>query len=210
MREGLACRACGAAQRASHIAQILVELYGDATCPSLKALCAMPSFAALTVAEMNQCAQLHQFLRLLPKLHYSEFGSLDPTVPSENALDLSYEDGTFDLFLTSDTLEHVPDVGRALAEIHRVLKPDGRHIFTVPVVWGRSDTRRRAIVEDGRIIHLLLPPCYHGGSVNPDDCLAFYEYGDDIVDIVCRAGFAVEVRTGGNVAIRTLVSRRLG
>ena len=208
-REGLTCRACGASQRASHIAQVLLDLYGYPGCPSLAALCAAPFFAALDVAELNECAQLHQFLRSLPKLRYSEFGSLDPLVSSESVLDMSYRDGTFDLFLTSDTLEHVPDVDRALAEIYRVLKPGGRHIFTVPAVWGRPDTRRRAIIQDGLIVHLMLPPCYHGGSVNPDDCLAFYEYGDDIVDIVRRAGFAVEVHTGGNVAIRTLVTTRL-
>lgn len=40
--------------------------------------------------------------------------------------------GEFDLVWCSEVLEHIPDVGFALSEIRRVLKPDGRALITVP------------------------------------------------------------------------------
>jgi SAM-dependent methyltransferase len=208
LREGEKCRDCGRSARSRQIARTLVSLYGNGQ-RSLSELCRDPAFRSLAIAEINQCASLHEWLVDHPGLRYSEYGSTDPEVPSEDTMDLSYADGSFDLVLTSDTLEHVPDLGRSLAEIRRVLRPGGRHVFTIPVIWDRQETKRRAIVEYGKIVHLL-PPCYHGGSLNPEDCLAFYEYGSEVLDEVRAAGFEVNLFTAPkNPALRTIVSRRL-
>ena len=51
----------------------------------------------------------------------------------ENLERLSFADNSFDLVITADVLEHVGDLKAALFEIARVLKPGGRHVFTVPV-----------------------------------------------------------------------------
>lgn len=42
------------------------------------------------------------------------------------------ESGAFDSALCSEVLEHVPDPGRAIAEMHRVLRVQGKLILTVP------------------------------------------------------------------------------
>ncbi len=42
------------------------------------------------------------------------------------AEEIPYDDGSFDVVVTTQVLEYVPDVPRALAEIHRVLKSGGR------------------------------------------------------------------------------------
>jgi SAM-dependent methyltransferase len=49
-----------------------------------------------------------------------------------DALHLPYPDRSFDIVVLFDLLEHVPDVGRAVAEIARVLKPGGRFHGFVP------------------------------------------------------------------------------
>ena len=49
-----------------------------------------------------------------------------------DALRLPYPDATFDVVVLFDLLEHVPDVGQAVAEIGRVLKPGGRFHGFVP------------------------------------------------------------------------------
>jgi SAM-dependent methyltransferase len=207
-REGKICCICERNGRSRQIARVLVKQYG-VRARSLAELVGESAFRSLVIAELNQCAQLHEFLAALPGLRYTEYGSTDPAVPSEDVLNLSYQDGSFDLVLTSDTLEHVPDCERALAEIHRVLKPGGLHVFTIPVIWDQALSRRRAIVDGGRLVHLV-PPVYHGGSVNVDDCLAFYDYGADIVDIVRSAGFEVElVEDRRNRALKTLVTRKV-
>lgn len=41
-------------------------------------------------------------------------------------------DGSYDTVLCSEVLEHVPDPTAAVAEIKRVLRPDGKLILTVP------------------------------------------------------------------------------
>ena len=49
-----------------------------------------------------------------------------------DALHLPYPDRSFDIVVLFDLLEHVPDVGQAVAEIARVLKPGGRFHGFVP------------------------------------------------------------------------------
>lgn len=45
---------------------------------------------------------------------------------------LQYPDATFDVVCSADTIEHVPDLETALAEIKRVLKPSGALIIQAP------------------------------------------------------------------------------
>jgi SAM-dependent methyltransferase len=45
---------------------------------------------------------------------------------------LPFRDGAFDAIKATELLEHVPDVGRALAECRRVLRPGGYLVITVP------------------------------------------------------------------------------
>lgn len=44
--------------------------------------------------------------------------------------DLPFDDGIFDLIFMITVIGEIPDVPRALAEFHRVLKPDGRLVFS--------------------------------------------------------------------------------
>ena len=50
---------------------------------------------------------------------------------------LPYADGTFDIVVLFDVLEHVPDVDRAVAEIARVLRPGGIFHCFVPCEGNR-------------------------------------------------------------------------
>jgi SAM-dependent methyltransferase len=122
---------------------------------------------------------------------------------------LSYRDSIFDIVLTSETLEHLPDVGRALREIHRVLKLGGFHVFTTPVVWDRPQTRQRARIENGNVIHLL-PPSYHrSAATRTSDLLVFNEFGADFVSRCEQAGFDVRLlRDGRNPALVTFLARK--
>jgi SAM-dependent methyltransferase len=53
-------------------------------------------------------------------------------VIEHSALELPFEDETFDVVHSWDFLHHVPDVPRAASEIARVLKPGGRYIAVEP------------------------------------------------------------------------------
>jgi SAM-dependent methyltransferase len=49
-----------------------------------------------------------------------------------DALDLPFEDGSFDRIIAAEVLEHIPDDERAISELSRVLAPGGRIAVTVP------------------------------------------------------------------------------
>lgn len=195
-REGLGCSVCGSVARYRYLARVIMEELGalDLGYGSFSDYADSARFKQLRVAEVNGCGALHGYLNLNPELAYSEYGSGDPAIPSEDLARLSYRSSEFDLVLTSDTLEHVPDLSRALDEIERVLKPGGRHIFTVPVVWDGRKTRQRAVLDGERVVHLY-PPSYHGvwNEQNPDR-LVFHEFGDDALDYLRTAGTDTKVR----------------
>ena len=55
---------------------------------------------------------------------------------------LPYADAAFDIVIAIDVLEHIDDDAAAVREIHRVCKPGGRLIVTVPafqMLWSRRD-----------------------------------------------------------------------
>jgi SAM-dependent methyltransferase len=197
-REGCACVRCGSSLRSGQLARVLadeVRIMTGARATSLSNLFDDPRVQALSIAEINSAGSLHQFLSKCPNLRYSEFGSTSPGIPSESLMRLSYADSSFDLVVTSETLEHVPDLDVALSEIHRVLKPTGVHIFTVPVVWERATTRQRARIQNGTLVHAL-PPSYHGSRPEKEtngDYLVFYEFGFDFVQRCRRADFDIRV-----------------
>ncbi|GAA3541701.1 methyltransferase [Aeromicrobium flavum] len=62
-----------------------------------------------------------------------------------NILEMPYEDGSFDVVLASEILEHVPEDVQAISELERILAPGGVLAVTVPrwmpeaVCWKLSD-----------------------------------------------------------------------
>ena len=66
------------------------------------------------------------------------FGPADPRLEFRlgNASEMQWlEDESIDYAVSMETLEHLPDPKGFLAQIHRVLKPSGRIIVSVPNMW---------------------------------------------------------------------------
>lgn len=53
--------------------------------------------------------------------------------------DIPVEDGRYDRVLFNQVLEHLPEPGAALAELHRVLKPGGRIFCSVPLFYAEHE-----------------------------------------------------------------------
>lgn len=56
--------------------------------------------------------------------------------------DLPFPDATFDVIALFDTIEHIPDEAKALAEVRRVLRPGGTVFVSVPAyewLWSNND-----------------------------------------------------------------------
>jgi len=145
----------------------------------------------------------------LPRLHTSE---LVPGVPLGDLLPdghstcqdlerLTYGDASFDLVVTEDVLEHVRDPGACLHEIHRILRPGGQHIFTVPFYYDRPTLVR--VDTSGQEDVLLMEEEWHGDHIR-GRILAYRTFGYDIFDQLRAHGFE------SRLMLPTTANRRAG
>ena len=78
-----------------------------------------------------------------------------------SAEEIPYDDGSFDVVVTTQVLEYVPDVPRALASIHRVLRPGGRVLVLDTdwdsLVWHAPDEKQMRRVLAAWEEHLVDP-----------------------------------------------------
>ena len=99
---------------------------------------------------------------------------------NEDLEQLSFADGSIDLHITQDVMEHVFDLDAASREIERTLVPGGLHIFTTPMVNGANPTFQRARRDPtGEIVHLA-PPTYHGNPIDEAGSLVTFDFGFDL------------------------------
>ncbi len=117
-------------------------------------------------------------------------GEVVDGVRNEDLQQLSFPDKSFDLILSFDVLEHVPDEKRALAELSRCLRPGGSLLFSAPFRENIQDHEVRALLRaDGSIEHRMEPE-YHGNPVDPDGgSLCFRYYGWSLIQDLLDAGF---------------------
>jgi len=107
----------------------------------------------------------------------------------ESLAGLSFPDASFDLVLSSDVLEHMPDPYVAHAEVFRVLKPGGRHLFTVPFDPGAALDDTRAKLVDGQIVYLAEKQ-FHGDPVRPGEgILVWTIFGLEMLVRMAAIGF---------------------
>ena len=205
-KESCSCSRCGAKLRARRMARALLALYPVGTppapAPSLARWVVYPESRSRRVAEINRIDGLHEQLLVLPSFSNSDFhpgtepGSIVAGERSEDLTRLTYADASFELVLSSETLEHVPDLEAALSEIRRVLVPGGRHVFTIPQLPRESKTFARSVVlADGSIEDRAPRICHPGGDAGYP---VFTEFGADIALVFERAGFELEVFFGPN------------
>lgn len=201
-KESSDCSGCGSKLRARRMAEVLLDLFpvSGGRARDLRSWARSAEAGAMSIAEINRVDGIHEALEELARFHPSEYfpnarpGTHVGGVRHESLMGLTYEDDRFDLVLTSETLEHVPELTTALAEIRRVLVPGGLHVFTAPVSPHVLKTYPRArLARDGSIEDLAPPIKHPGGDVGYP---VFTELGLDFVDLLVGAGFETEVRFG--------------
>jgi SAM-dependent methyltransferase len=107
---------------------------------------------------------------------------------------MGFADASFDLIVSSEVLEHVPDISAAFAEIYRVLRPGGCHVFTVPPM---KETKQLAKLENGQVVQLVQPPEYHGDPLGDGGgILAFWHFGPSFPKQIETGGLDVTVVSG--------------
>lgn len=118
-----------------------------------------------------------------------ELGVTRDGIMCQDIMNLTFEESSFDLIMSFDVIEHVPDFLRALSEAYRVLRPGGTFLFTVPIDLSSKISHRRARVRvEGSVEHILEPE-YHGNPLGPPS-LCFTSFGFDLVDSLKDCGFS--------------------
>jgi SAM-dependent methyltransferase len=95
-------------------------------------------------------------------------------------MEIPFEADSFDFLICNHVLEHVEDDRRAMAEVHRVLKPGGWAILMCPV-----DGRRATTLEEPTAV----TPAERHRLYGQSDHLRLY--GRDYADRLAEAGFSV-------------------
>ena len=196
-REGTVCGNCGSTSRNRAVALALGRVLGET----------IPVFAwrrrsTLRVLESSPRGVLAMFFGEKFDYYATEYDPAEiatGTHPRAFAdfQKLHYADGTFDVVIASDVFEHIRRDAEAMRELHRVLRPGGELVLTVPYDHARAQTIQRVDTTGPADVHLL-PPQYHGGGGHT---LAYREYGRDLVDLLAAAGFSVERVEAGDAAL---------
>ena len=196
-REQVHCLACGALNRSAALAEVLmlpyrrlgVNVLGDARV----------LLEGLRIHEFGHTGALRTVFGVLPGFTASDHvEGLAPGaawrdgICNEDIQNLSFEDASIDLLVSQDVKEHVADPWRGFAEIHRVLRPGGRHVFTIPFNSALPVSRVRAVIEAGALRHIE-PPQYHGDPRRAEGALVFTDFGADFAGRLREIGLDLRV-----------------
>lgn len=91
-------------------------------------------------------------------------------LPHENlrqgsVLDLPFADDSFDLVFSHGVLHHVPDIGQAQREIHRVLRPHGELVIMMYARWSLNYLVSIGLIR--RAVLLAAVPLARSGIIRP-------------------------------------------
>lgn len=211
-RETYECAACAASLRYRQQAAAIAASFGrpDAT---LNELVTDVSFRTMTIFEPGIVGPFRRVLRDLPGYLNSYFwpdvepGAQHDGVVCEDLRSLTLADESWDLAISSDIFEHIRGPMTAFAELFRVLKPGGAHVFTVPMRWPLPGTTVDRVDYSGQEDVLLLPAEYHGSPVDPNGSLVYTDFGMDLPERLNELGFETSTHHGYRNAI-TFVSRK--
>lgn len=179
------CKNCGATIRNSDTSREILDFLNTGK----ECLCDVSGTDLSEKLILNTCSSgsIHDALKKCETYICSEYfetvssGEYLNGVLSVDLMKMPFPDNSLDLIISEDVFEHIYDYEAAFAEIYRVLKPGGAHIFTVPIHDGRRTERR----SGKRKVYHEDPNPENGG----EGTLVFTDWGDDIDDIVASYGF---------------------
>lgn len=184
LRENFICENCGSNSRNRHLALTLCNLYGDSSQKEKSLTSILKNLSALSIYEVSASGPVNNILKRLDNHTSSEYSperALETGADRvENLEQTSFADGSFDLIISQDVFEHIRDTDKAFKEVGRILRPGGRHIFTVPfnpaVLTYRPSGEKIPAHKDGEEIIEVQTV-----------------FGSDLIDILKKYGFSTDI-----------------
>lgn len=131
---------------------------------------------------------IYNTLKKHPKFIFSEYfsrpelkgGQYFRGIRFEDLQSLSFQDNSIDLIITQEVFEHVEKPYMAFKEINRVLKPNGIHLFTIPI--GTNKKTDHFFDDEGNL--LIKHIKYHKDPLRPEGAIVFTQFAQDIIEIL--------------------------
>lgn len=193
-RETGNCEHCGASNRFRQISLVVngllaVDSAQPVTCLNCTLLNNGPT-SNLAIYKTQSSGSLHNMLRSLPKYQCTEYygpqskyGEFVDGIRNEDLQKLAFSGNNFDIVLSSEVFEHIPDPYQAHREVFRVFKPGGCHVFTVPFIPENfKDKNIASLNHKGEIIWISDP-------IRKDGVSVFNIFGIEMLPKLCKLGF---------------------
>jgi hypothetical protein len=181
-RDHLLCVKCGSVPRERALMTVLAERF-----PNYRELViheSSPGHRGVSVKLRRECPN-YSASHFFPNIPLGEVHP-EKGYRSENIEALTFANNTFDLFITQDVMEHIFRPSVAFREIARVLRPEGAHLFTVPLVNKWKPSTCRASQEANGVVQYILPAQYHGNPVDENGSLVTFDWGYDIGEYISK------------------------
>lgn len=195
-RETFYCPACRANLRYRAQAAALLQVCGGERFGSLRAMAEAGRLAGLAVYEPGVTGPLRAYLgragRYVQSVYGAEAAVAHTGVEVQDLMACTHADASFDLVVTSDILEHVRRPMQAFAEIRRILRPGGHHVFSIPTQVPLPPRSVARVDATGQADVHLRAPVYHG-SGDGGRSLVYTDFGADILERLAGIGLATRV-----------------
>jgi len=167
---------------------------------NVKSLKDLSSLDSLSIYNTETEGILHNYLSKMKKYVCSEY--FGPDIKSgeyingkmhQDLMSLSFPNDQFDYVITTDVFEHISDPYLAHQEVYRVLKPGGRHIFTVPFYQTEIQDEKRAHIDiEGEIIYDK-QALYHIDPIRKDGILVYNIFSIEMLVKLSKLGFLINM-----------------
>ena len=193
VRETFQCGICKASLRYREQARLILNHFSREGSERLADLAAESEFQNLKIYEPGLIGPFRKFFQKLPHYHTSYFwddvepGESREGVQCQDLMNLTYEDDSFDLVLSSDIFEHVRKPFAGFQEVNRVLKPGGFHIFSIPFDYPMPVETVYRVDTSGPEDEFILPKRYHSAPMGGKS-LVYTDFGEDMIEIMAADG----------------------
>lgn len=194
IRNDAVCIRCGSVSRHRHMALCILDAFRDRGLRRMSDFGGHPDIRVLNTVSVGAMARA---LGAHPNVLCSEYfddvpsGEFKDGVLCQDLENLSFEDSSLDLILSEDVFEHLKDYREGFREVHRVLKPGGWHIFSIPFYF-QSTSEDLFEKRNGEFIPKG-PIEFHGDPVR-GEIPAYTHFGFDLAALLEGMGYQVDIR----------------
>ena len=214
IRENFTCKSCKASLRYREQARLVVSHFPGDGAKCLAELARETGFRRAGIYEPGLIGPFRKYLRDLDGYRNSFFesdvspGEIRSDTECQDLMKLTYADNSFDLVLSSDIFEHVRKPFVGFKEVDRVLKPEGFHIFSIPLQWPMRRRTVSRVDTSGPKDEYVLPAHYHGAR-GGSKSLVYTDFGADMVDRMAEDGIDLHMERPPGDETPSFVANRM-